>query len=1066
MSHGRSASVGYRGSDMIGRTIYMTGSTDPWYVKPSDPGSPDAALNRALGAGNWSKDQGFTTTAIDSGTAFLYIDGGYQTSTAFDTFMTKNVLALQNYVSKGGVLFLNASRYDTADQALGFGVTLKHGYSPSATAVVANSLVFNGPNGATGTNFTGGYFANDTLSFSSDSGFQTLLNGTAGAVLGYEKYGAGMVIFGSMSDPKYDLPLAQAETLRANIISFGDNAFVPVVAAALPATVEINQTTIVATVTAFQPVDTLVLSKTSGTGSLSLVNHADGTYDVVYTAPSSIAASVIDNLGYTVTDTSHATDLNVASGTAAVQLDRGPVVTGGVVAPGTVEFGQFIKIGTVTAGLSGDTLSVLGSTAMGTVTISAASTNGVYTVLYQAPSSVPTSVPDTFSYVVTDQHNDVKPSAAATVQLDAGPKVVAVQANPLISTGTIEIGQTITLGTVTAGIATDTLAIVATAGGGSVALVPTATAGVETIVYTATQAGVNLLDAVSYSITDQYSDAMTKNSALVQLDKGPSIGPAPSFTVGHGLSYVLTLDKVGATPGLAGDTLSFSKSSALIGTVSFAGPIDTYTATNVTVPTTVALSYTIADQHSDVTQTGVATVMIDPGAAALNLTGSVTVGKSVVLGTVTPGLAGDVLKMTTTGAEGHLTMAADGTLTYVADGGAAYGTIPSLGSVSDAFTYTVTDQWGDTVTRNIAVKVNNIINYITGPVNGGGTTHGGVVGDNVVTLTAFNNNVVLYTGSDVVTGGDSGTTITKASGDLVAHIRGFYDSITSLGVGNHTIDGSASQITVNLGAGDNTIAFDGFNNVITAGAGTNLIYQTTTSNGNNTVTLGDGTQTVVIGGFHNVIKVGNNTGTGFTFINAGPGGDEAVTAGDGNNYILAGGYRDVVTVGNHGTDVIFATGTSGSLANPPGTPAAVPSTGVVNSGVATITLGTVLGTDTDNFVFLGGTSNVVFLGSSTGGHLNTINGGNGLDSYVVAANGGNSVFSTFQLVNGDKIDLSRFLTSAEFASLSGHVVFTAGTTANDQVMTVTGAAGSAMLDLYGTAGASHATLLSHLSFGH
>src|SRR5262249_49692765 len=42
------------------KLLYMTGTIDPWsgspnFITPSDPGSPDSAMNTAFGAGNWTK---------------------------------------------------------------------------------------------------------------------------------------------------------------------------------------------------------------------------------------------------------------------------------------------------------------------------------------------------------------------------------------------------------------------------------------------------------------------------------------------------------------------------------------------------------------------------------------------------------------------------------------------------------------------------------------------------------------------------------------------------------------------------------------------------------------------------------------------------------------------------------------------------------------------------------------------------------------------------------------------------------------------------------------------------
>src|SRR5262249_55239112 len=119
----------------LGRAkVYMTGTADPWSVAPSDPGSPDAAMNTAFGPGNWTKIQGFTSSVLSNpGYKFIYLDGGDGDSAEFDQFISANITGLQNFVRNGGELFINAARWITSagsipvsEQtfAVGFGATL------------------------------------------------------------------------------------------------------------------------------------------------------------------------------------------------------------------------------------------------------------------------------------------------------------------------------------------------------------------------------------------------------------------------------------------------------------------------------------------------------------------------------------------------------------------------------------------------------------------------------------------------------------------------------------------------------------------------------------------------------------------------------------------------------------------------------------------------------------------------------------------------------------------------------------------------------------------------------
>src|SRR6202034_2540018 len=108
-----------------------------------------------------------------------------------------------------------------------------------------------------------------------------------------------------------------------------------------------------------------------------------------------------------------------------------------------------------------------------------------------------------------------------------------------------------------------------------------------------------------------------------------------------------------------------------------------------------SFTYTVTDQLGD-TATGTVNVTVDPGPAAA--TGALTIGHgqstnvtSLVNALVTPGLTGDT--DTITAVSGHATLTA-GVVTYVA---------PATGP--DSFTYTVTDQHGDSAIGTVNVTV-------------------------------------------------------------------------------------------------------------------------------------------------------------------------------------------------------------------------------------------------------------------------------------------------------------------------------------------------------------------------
>ena len=228
------------GGTAIGRgasttVAYMTGATDPWDVGAGNTGSPDAAMDTAFGAGNWTKIQGFTAAALTAGFKFIYLDGGDGDAAEFDSFIASNRAALQNFVAQGGRLFINAARWKSGTGAipasdinfnLGFGVTLEAGkYSGVGTALQVTNPIFTGYNGPTGSSWTGNWFSHDFIVGSNGVSLTPLISGTngsgtAGVSLAGEHYGGGYVMFGGITSPSFQSPQPQADLLRANILDF------------------------------------------------------------------------------------------------------------------------------------------------------------------------------------------------------------------------------------------------------------------------------------------------------------------------------------------------------------------------------------------------------------------------------------------------------------------------------------------------------------------------------------------------------------------------------------------------------------------------------------------------------------------------------------------------------------------------------------------------------------------------------------------------------------------------------------------------------------------------------
>jgi hypothetical protein len=333
----------------------------------------------------------------------------------------------------------------------------------------------------------------------------------------------------------------------------------PSVTGVAPSVVEKNQSTEIGTVTPGLMGDTLSLQQTGGTGTLAL-QVVGGVEEVIYTAPSIIAASAVDTVSYTISDQHNDA---MANGSASVQLDAGPSVT--AVTPSVVEKNQTTEIGTATPGLAGDTLSLQQTGGNGTLALQLV--GAVEEVIYTAPSTITASAVDAVSYTISDQHNDAMAIGSTSVQLDAGPSITAV------APSVVENGQTTEVGTVTPGLAGDTLFLQQTGGNGTLAL--QLVSGVEEVIYTApSTVAASILDTVTYTISDQHNDAIATGSSTV-----PFAPPGDTIYVGTAGGSLSVGNGNSAIDGRAGnETITAGNGADVI----FGGPNDTIKAGNGT----------------------------------------------------------------------------------------------------------------------------------------------------------------------------------------------------------------------------------------------------------------------------------------------------------------------------------------------------------------------------------------------------------------------------------------------------------------------------------------------------
>ena len=373
-----------------------------------------------------------------------------------------------------------------------------------------------------------------------------------------------------------------------------------------------------------------------------------------------------DNVG--ITEAQHAIpDTTVLVGAPAPTVATGQLIIGhGLQADVTA-----LVRGLVRPGLPGDTETVTALVAAnGSARIG---TDGALT--YTAPSGGP----DTINVTVADQRGESATGTIAVI-VDSGPSLTPD------TVAKVGHGQTVQAATVAPGLVSDMLMLAITAPGqGSLALAN----GVLT--YTAPTAGG--ADSVGYTVIDQYGDNVSGIFSTA-VDDGPEVRNG-TLTIGHNQAEDMTTLLAGlATPDLQGDAVTIASVSALAGTVAVTGSMAEYTAPNSGTDT---INYTVADQLGD-TATGTVAVTVDGGPTLAAATiAKVGHGQTVQVGTVTPGLVGDTLNLTTTMVGLGMLSLANGVLSYAA---------PITGG-ADGIGYTVTDHYGDKISETFSTTVDS-----------------------------------------------------------------------------------------------------------------------------------------------------------------------------------------------------------------------------------------------------------------------------------------------------------------------------------------------------------------------
>ncbi len=222
---------GTSSKDLFGDVAYLRSDVKaPWSVDSTDPGSNEAAMDTAFGSGNWG-DLRFETvdanSLFSSAYTFIFLEGGDTNANSMESFLTDNQTLIQNWVSNGGSLFLNAAPNEGYGMDFGFGISLNYiqedelTHSHNAIPVDSSHAIFNKPYGETGSEFTGGWFSHATVS---GDNLTPLIMGDVGTILAEMSYGQGHILAGGMTLAYFHDPKPQSYELLANILAYGASA--------------------------------------------------------------------------------------------------------------------------------------------------------------------------------------------------------------------------------------------------------------------------------------------------------------------------------------------------------------------------------------------------------------------------------------------------------------------------------------------------------------------------------------------------------------------------------------------------------------------------------------------------------------------------------------------------------------------------------------------------------------------------------------------------------------------------------------------------------------------------
>lgn len=207
---------------------------DRYYIK-SNIGNPwgststNASMDAAFGPGDWILESFETadpaTVFSTTGTSMIFLDGSEFQATELNTFVTANLALIEDWVFNGGVICINAAPNEGGTINCGFGGTslsYSTGAGPwtgPANAVDPGFEAFLGPVLPTSTSMSGTSYGHGEVV---GTGLTDILTGDGNVLLAEKTWGAGLVLFGTMTTTNWHSPSPQGNNFRTNLFVYMD----------------------------------------------------------------------------------------------------------------------------------------------------------------------------------------------------------------------------------------------------------------------------------------------------------------------------------------------------------------------------------------------------------------------------------------------------------------------------------------------------------------------------------------------------------------------------------------------------------------------------------------------------------------------------------------------------------------------------------------------------------------------------------------------------------------------------------------------------------------------------